>query len=81
MCALSHYPNLLSGNSLTTLSISYIKEFVHGDFGRTQPNLGTLMRTNADILQLDVEVCKMGHSLWNNPFPPSHFQRYVTKNQ
>ena len=36
---------------------SYIKEFVHGDFGRTKPNLGQLLNTETDILQLDVEVC------------------------
>lgn len=35
---------------------SYIKEFVHGDFGRTKPNLCDLMKTDADILELDVEV-------------------------
>ncbi len=35
---------------------SYIKEFVHGDFGRTQPNLGSLLDTTCDILELDVEV-------------------------
>jgi tRNA pseudouridine synthase 10 len=33
---------------------TYIKEFVHGDFGRTQPNLGSLLDCNAQILQLDV---------------------------
>lgn len=33
---------------------TYIKEFVHGDFGRTQPNLSTLLGCRADILQLDV---------------------------
>lgn len=35
---------------------SYVKEFVHGDFGRTVPSLGTLLDTSADILELDVEV-------------------------
>lgn len=34
---------------------SYIKEFVHGDFGRTKPNIGSLMNVTADILELDVE--------------------------
>lgn len=33
-----------------------MKEFVHGDFGRTCPSLGTILNTNADILELDVEV-------------------------
>jgi len=33
---------------------TYIKEFVHGDFGRTSPSLGILLKTECDILQLDV---------------------------
>ena len=33
---------------------TYIKEFVHGDLGRTQPNLGTLLNSECDIMQLDV---------------------------
>jgi tRNA pseudouridine synthase 10 len=33
---------------------TYIKEFVHGDLGRTQPNLGSLLGSRTDILQLDV---------------------------
>jgi hypothetical protein len=34
----------------------YIKEFVHGDFGRTSPSLGSLLGTcgRVDILSLDV---------------------------
>ncbi|CAL1296093.1 unnamed protein product [Larinioides sclopetarius] len=41
---------------LETQAGTYVKEFVHGDFGRTRPSLGTLLNTNADILELDVEV-------------------------
>ncbi len=33
---------------------TYIKEFVHSDFGRTLPNLGTIMGNECDIIQLDV---------------------------
>ncbi len=33
---------------------TYIKEFVHGDLGRTSPSVGSLLNTEADILQLDV---------------------------
>uniref|UniRef100_H3CCH7 tRNA pseudouridine synthase Pus10 n=1 Tax=Tetraodon nigroviridis TaxID=99883 RepID=H3CCH7_TETNG len=33
----------------------YIKEFVHGDFGRTKPNMCELLGTHTDILELDVE--------------------------
>ena len=40
---------------LTTQSGTYIKEFVHGDMGRTQPNLRQLLgRPDLDIVQLDV---------------------------
>ncbi|XP_075452299.1 tRNA pseudouridine synthase Pus10 isoform X1 [Ascaphus truei] len=40
---------------LKTQAGTYIKEFAHGDFGRTTPNIGSLMNTTADILELDVE--------------------------
>ncbi len=33
---------------------TYIKEFIHGDLGRTKPSLGNLINSNCDILQLDV---------------------------
>lgn len=45
-----HYGTL----RLTTAAGTYIKEFVHGDFGRTTPSLGDILATRADILQLDV---------------------------
>lgn len=34
---------------------AYIKEFCHGDFGRTSPSLGDLVGKECEILQLDVE--------------------------
>ncbi|XP_034998422.1 putative tRNA pseudouridine synthase Pus10 isoform X2 [Hippoglossus stenolepis] len=40
---------------LKTQAGTYIKEFVHGDFGRTKPNLCELLQTDTDILELDVE--------------------------
>ncbi|XP_054827574.1 tRNA pseudouridine synthase Pus10 [Eublepharis macularius] len=40
---------------LKTQAGTYIKEFVHGDFGRTKPNMGSLLGMTADILELDVE--------------------------
>ncbi|KAI9505216.1 hypothetical protein GGI25_002213 [Coemansia spiralis] len=43
---------------------AYIKEFVHGDLGRTTPSLADLAGVTADILELDVE----GVSL---DFPPT----------
>lgn len=33
---------------------TYVKEFVHGDMGRTTPNLGSLLNARTDIVQLDV---------------------------
>ena len=39
---------------MRTAAGTYVKEFVHGDFGRTEPSIGTLLKTRADILQLDV---------------------------
>ena len=44
--------------NLTAEAGTYIKEFVHSDFGRTQPNLATILgNCSADILLLDVMVC------------------------
>eukprot|EP00903_Cladosiphon_okamuranus_P021634 g19890.t1 len=39
---------------LATSAGTYIKEFVHGDLGRTVPSIGSLLNCRADILQLDV---------------------------
>lgn len=39
---------------LRTSAGTYVKEFVHGDLGRTRPNVGELLGCAADILELDV---------------------------
>ena len=39
---------------LKTQAGTYVKEFVHGDFGRTRPNVGEMLGCAADIIQLDV---------------------------
>nr|XP_016432382.1 PREDICTED: putative tRNA pseudouridine synthase Pus10 isoform X1 [Nicotiana tabacum] len=44
---------------LCTQAGTYIKEFVHGDFGRTQPSVGSILGRRAEILQLDVTDVKM----------------------
>lgn len=44
---------------LTTQAGTYIKEFVHGDFGRTVPNMTTLLESETDILELDVEAVEL----------------------
>lgn len=33
---------------------TYIKEFIHGDLMRTQPSLGSIIESECDIIQLDV---------------------------
>ncbi|CAN1127521.1 tRNA pseudouridine synthase Pus10 [Linum perenne] len=44
---------------LCTQAGTYIKEFVHGDFGRTSPSIGSILGCRAEILQLDVTDVKM----------------------
>jgi tRNA pseudouridine synthase 10 len=39
---------------LRTQAGTYVKEFVHGDAGRTAPSLGDLLGCRAEIIQLDV---------------------------
>lgn len=45
---------------LTAEAGTYIKEFVHGDNGRTVPNVAHLLGCDADILQLDVAGISRG---------------------
>jgi hypothetical protein len=40
---------------LSTDAGTYVKEFVHGDLGRTIPSLSTMLRCRTDILELDCE--------------------------
>lgn len=51
---------------LKTQAGTYIKEFVHGDFGRTKPNMCVLLKTETDILELDVESVDVD---WPPPIP------------
>ncbi|KAL4335431.1 hypothetical protein GQ457_07G027430 [Hibiscus cannabinus] len=44
---------------LCTQAGTYIKEFVHGDLGRTQPSIGSILGCRAEILRLDVTDVKM----------------------
>ncbi|KAJ8671178.1 hypothetical protein QAD02_002437 [Eretmocerus hayati] len=39
---------------LKTQAGTYIKEFIHGDFGRTTPSLSDILGSQLDILALDV---------------------------
>ncbi|KAK7488356.1 hypothetical protein BaRGS_00020330, partial [Batillaria attramentaria] len=60
---------------LTTQAGTYVKEFVHGDFGRTQPNLGTLLQADCDILQLDVTAVDVDWPPMADPVPEEERQR------
>ncbi|GKV47470.1 hypothetical protein SLEP1_g54373 [Rubroshorea leprosula] len=44
---------------LCTQAGTYIKEFVHGDLGRSHPSVGSILGCRAEILQLDVTDVKM----------------------
>ncbi|XP_021902561.1 putative tRNA pseudouridine synthase Pus10 [Carica papaya] len=44
---------------LCTQAGTYIKEFVHGDLGRTHPSIGSILGCRAEILRLDVTDVKM----------------------
>lgn len=46
---------------LRTQAGTYVKEFCHGDLGRSQPNLGSLLDCRTEILQLDVLAVHMGN--------------------
>ena len=41
---------------LATQAGTYVKEFVHGDFDRTEPNVAQILGCDVDIIALDVEV-------------------------
>ncbi|KAL0438339.1 UNVERIFIED_CONTAM: tRNA pseudouridine synthase Pus10 [Sesamum latifolium] len=47
------------GLKVGSLAGTYIKEFVHGDLGRTHPSIGSILKCRAEILQLDVTDVKM----------------------
>eukprot|EP00591_Stephanopyxis_turris_P005009 CAMPEP_0195515680 /NCGR_PEP_ID=MMETSP0794_2-20130614/6664_1 /TAXON_ID=515487 /ORGANISM="Stephanopyxis turris, Strain CCMP 815" /LENGTH=76 /DNA_ID=CAMNT_0040644139 /DNA_START=840 /DNA_END=1070 /DNA_ORIENTATION=+ len=40
---------------LSTSAGTYVKEFVHGDLGRSVPSVGGILGCRADILELDCE--------------------------
>nr|GLL37071.1 putative tRNA pseudouridine synthase Pus10 isoform X2 [Ipomoea trifida] len=46
-------------SSVKDMAGTYIKEFVHGDLGRTHPSIGSMLGCRAEILQLDVTDVKM----------------------
>ena len=48
---------------LLTSAGTYVKEFVHSDFGRTKPSIQSLLGVDTDILALDVREVFL-------PWPP-----------
>jgi tRNA pseudouridine(54/55) synthase len=44
---------------LSTSAGTYVKEFVHGDLGRTVPSISTLLGCTTDIMELDCEGIMM----------------------
>ncbi len=54
---INHETHALFRLSVTTQAGTYVKEFVHGDFGRTIPNLREILKIpDLDIIALDVNV-------------------------
>lgn len=41
---------------ITTGAGTYIKEFIHGDFGRTIPSISSIIGQDIDIVALDVNA-------------------------
>ncbi|XP_076243121.1 pseudouridine synthase 10 isoform X2 [Calliopsis andreniformis] len=50
----SEDPNTFFVLDIKTQAGTYVKEFVHGDFGRTKPSLCDILKTEVDIVALDV---------------------------
>ncbi|KAL7575006.1 hypothetical protein ACA910_010823 [Epithemia clementina (nom. ined.)] len=54
-CRATRIDNHFFRLSLSTDAGTYVKEFVHGDLGRTIPSVSTLLSCKTDILELDCE--------------------------
>ncbi|XP_053981650.1 tRNA pseudouridine synthase Pus10 [Hylaeus anthracinus] len=50
----SEDPSVFFVLDIKTQAGTYVKEFVHGDFGRTKPSLCDILNTEVDIVALDV---------------------------
>lgn len=50
----SEDPGMFFVLDIRTQAGTYVKEFVHGDFGRTKPSLCDILKTEVDIVALDV---------------------------
>lgn len=50
--------------NVVTQAGTYVKEFVHGDFGRTKPSIGDIIGSEVDIIALDVNAINLD---WPEP--------------
>uniref|UniRef100_A0A5S6QIK3 tRNA pseudouridine(55) synthase n=1 Tax=Trichuris muris TaxID=70415 RepID=A0A5S6QIK3_TRIMR len=48
---------------ITTEAGTYVKEFVHGDFGRTIPNVSDVLGVPVDLVELDVQSVDLSKAL------------------
>lgn len=46
-------PNLIALDIVTQAG-TYVKELVHGEFGRTEPSIASIIKKDIDIASLDV---------------------------
>ncbi|KAH9509327.1 putative tRNA pseudouridine synthase Pus10 [Bulinus truncatus] len=54
---------------MTTQAGTYVKEFVHGDFGRTTTNMKNILNAECDIIDLDVEAVNVDWPPFIDPVP------------
>ncbi|XP_033342743.2 pseudouridine synthase 10 [Megalopta genalis] len=54
LTTVSEDANMFFVLDIKTQAGTYVKEFVHGDFGRTKPSLCEILKTEVDIVALDV---------------------------
>jgi tRNA pseudouridine synthase 10 len=68
--AFTDKPHLLVLDIITQAG-TYVKELVHGEFGRTEPSISSFISTDVDIIALDVMNIELN-------FPPTMEREVVT---
>ena len=71
------FPGQFFTVDLKTDAGTYIKEFIHGDLGRTKPNMCSLLGVDVDIVALDVSQVDM---VWPPPEKLCKRQKIDSKN-
>lgn len=61
-CNISGNPKIVVIDIVTQAG-AYIKELIHGEFGRTQPSISTILGQKIDIVALDVNAVDLN---WPN---------------